>query len=99
MKIVFAPDAVADLKDIFTFIAADNPERAMGFVDELQRAARDAAEFPLAWPLIPRYERFGYRRRPYKGYLIFFQVSDDAVIVLRILNGARDYERLLFPNA
>jgi plasmid stabilization system protein ParE len=98
MIVVFAPDAAADLKDIFDYIAEDSPGRAETFMAELQRVALDLAAFPLAWPLVPRYEGFGYRRRPYKGYLIFFSLLDDELRVLRILNGAQDYERLLFPN-
>lgn len=32
------------------------------------------------------------------NYLIFFRVSDEAVDVLHILHGARDYEKLLFGD-
>ena len=50
-------------------------------------------------PLVPRFERHGIRRRPYGDYLIFYRVEEDRVAIVHILHGARDYERLLFPEA
>jgi addiction module RelE/StbE family toxin len=98
MKVVFAPDAQADLLDILEFIARENPRMAGRFVRELRDAAIAIAEHPRAWPLIPRYEAKGYRRRIYRGYLLIYEVSGAEVRVLRVLNGAQDYERILFPQ-
>jgi toxin ParE1/3/4 len=98
MTVVFSPDAKSDLGDIFDYIAQQSPARAESFVDGLLQAALAIADFPVAWPLIPRYESSGYRRRSHKGYLIFFHHSENELRVLRILNGMQDYERLLFPE-
>jgi toxin ParE1/3/4 len=40
----------------------------------------------------------GYRRRPYKSYMIIYRVRDDVIEVSRIFHGSRDYERILFPK-
>ncbi|MGZ8218664.1 type II toxin-antitoxin system RelE/ParE family toxin [Methylomagnum sp.] len=53
---------------------------------------------PRAFPLIPRYERHGIRRRAHRDYLIFYRVGEGFVEVIHILHGARDYEALLFPQ-
>jgi plasmid stabilization system protein ParE len=53
---------------------------------------------PRAFPLLPRHEESGIRRRPFGGYLIFYRVLDDAVEVLEVIHGARDYESVLFPT-
>ncbi len=98
MKVAFSPDSVADLKDVFDYIARSNPFRAGTFVRELRDAAVAIADHPFAWPLIPRYEGKGFRRRVHRGYLIFFDASGQDVVILRILNGMQDYERLLFPK-
>jgi plasmid stabilization system protein ParE len=98
MSVVFAPDALADLIAIFDHIARDNRSRATSFVEELRGCAVGLATHPLAWPLVPRYEAKGIRRRVYRGYLIFYVVRASQVLVLRILNGMQDYERLLFPE-
>ena len=53
---------------------------------------------PRAYPLVPRYEHFGIRRRPFGRYLIFYRVNEDAIEIIHILHGARDYEAILFPE-
>ena len=53
---------------------------------------------PRAFPLIPRYEQHGIRRRPSGNYLIFYRFEDDRLTVLHVLHGTRDYEALLFPT-
>jgi toxin ParE1/3/4 len=54
------------------------------------------AETPRAYPLVPRYEQFGIRRRPFGRFLIFYRIGVDAIEVIHILHGARNYESLLF---
>ncbi|WP_334265234.1 type II toxin-antitoxin system RelE/ParE family toxin [Bradyrhizobium amphicarpaeae] len=46
----------------------------------------------------PRYEHKGIRRRPFGSYLIFYRVGNDAIEVIHVLHGARNYEPLLFPE-
>ncbi len=57
------------------------------------------ADLPRRYPLVPRYEHHRLRRCPYRGYLIFYRVRDDAIEIVRVLHGASDYESLLFPEA
>ncbi|WFU08405.1 type II toxin-antitoxin system RelE/ParE family toxin [Rhizobium sp. CB3090] len=37
--------------------------------------------------------------RPHGDYLIFYRIKESVVEVLRVLRGARDYERVLFPES
>ncbi len=53
---------------------------------------------PHASPLLTNRPGSGIRRRTYGNYLIFYRVSGTAVEVLHILHGARDVERILFPD-
>jgi plasmid stabilization system protein ParE len=48
MKLVFTLAARADLRSIGEFIAADNPRRAMTFIDELEQHCRTLAAKPRA---------------------------------------------------
>src|SRR5208283_1302941 len=98
MKVVFSELARAGLRDIALFIARDNKSRARSFVRELQAKARDIASSPHAFPLIPRYEHLGLRRRVHRDYLIFYRVDADTIFIVHILHGARNYEALLFPD-
>jgi toxin ParE1/3/4 len=53
---------------------------------------------PHGYPLVPRYEHLGIRRRPFGRFLIFYRVSPDAIEIIDIFHGAREYESLLFPE-
>jgi len=35
----------------------------------------------------------------HENYLIFYRVADRRILILRVLHGAMDYERLLFPES
>ena len=80
MNVVLSDEAEADLEQIGDYIARDNPARAGTFLDELEESCRELGHMPLAYPLLPRYERFGIRRRVHGNYLIFYRVERDAVI-------------------
>ncbi|KQM63578.1 MULTISPECIES: type II toxin-antitoxin system RelE/ParE family toxin [unclassified Sphingomonas] len=95
MKVVLTPQAQADLGRIALWIGNDNPSRASSFVDELRHAAKALAGLPRGYPLIPRYERQGVRRRSYRRYAILYAVRMDKVIVLRFLEPGRDLDRAL----
>jgi toxin ParE1/3/4 len=76
----------------------NNPERAITFVEELLDRCNVLADMPRAYPLVPRYEKFGIRRTVYRDYLIFYRVHEESVEIIHILQGAQDYETLLFPS-
>jgi plasmid stabilization system protein ParE len=96
MKVVVSAAAEQDLREIGEFVARDSPSQAARVVNAIADRAQQLAEAPEAFQLVPRYEHFGMRRRPYKNYLIFYRVAANAVEVVRILHGARDYEHILF---
>ncbi|MDR7127262.1 type II toxin-antitoxin system RelE/ParE family toxin [Pseudotabrizicola sp. 4114] len=90
--------AEADLEAIGDYIAQDNPVRALSFVRELSRSCLELADMPEAWPIVPRYEHYGVRRRVYGRYLIFCRVAEGRITILHVMNGAMDVEVILFPS-
>ncbi len=95
---VFLTDAaVADLESIGDWIAADSPAMALAFVDLLRERCLQLGEMPLAFPVVPRFEKWNVRRRPVGDYLVFYRATGSRVEVLHVLHGARDYEPILFP--
>ena len=98
MIIVISDEAEADLEKIGDDIAADSPQRAVTFVRELREKCETLVDAPRGYPLVPRYEHVGIRRRPHGNYLIFYRVGIDAVEVVHVIHGAREYEKILFPE-
>ncbi|MCC2098709.1 MAG: type II toxin-antitoxin system RelE/ParE family toxin [Hyphomicrobiales bacterium] len=98
MIVVLTAEAEADLEWIGDHIARDNPARAMTFIRELRGCCEYLADFPKAYPLVPRFEHTGVRRQVHGSYLIFYRLAENAIEVIHILHGSRDYEPLLFPQ-
>lgn len=96
MRVVITAAAKADLLAIRRSIAADNPARAVTFTEELLDRCLALADTPRAYPLVPRYERFGIRRCVHGDYLIFYRLQPEQIEVIHVLQGARDIEALLF---
>lgn len=95
MRVVLTTGARSDLRKIAFHIAKDNPPRARSFVAELQDVASRLGGMPRAFPLVPRYERHGIRRRSYRGYGILYALESDRVVVYRCLGPGQDHDRAL----
>ena len=98
MIVVVTAEAESDLEQIATYIAEQSIEIALNVVQELREKCASLADAPRGYPLVPRYEHLGIRRRPFGNYLIFYRVGPDVIEVVHVPHGARDYEPLLFPN-
>jgi len=96
MIVHFTAEAEFDLEAIGDFIARDNPGRALSFLRELREKCLGLSDMPARFPLVPRYEAAGVRRRVYGDYLIFYRVEPVKVIILHVLHGARDHNASLF---
>lgn len=95
MIVILASAAQRDLRAIGRYIAQDNPLRAVSFIAELESAAQGLAEMPQGFPLVPRYERYGIRRRSYRGYALLYRVAGDRIGVVQILGPGQDIDRAL----
>lgn len=96
MIVYLTAEAESDLETIGDYIARDNPGRAISFVRELRAKCLNLAALPRGFPLVERYEKHGVRRRVHENYVIFYRLDVEKVIVIHVLHGARDYERILF---
>jgi toxin ParE1/3/4 len=91
--------AEVDLLEHLDYIADDNPDAALRFIEAVEKAFKRLAEMPeigsvrefdnprlsdvRMWP-VPKFSR----------YLIFYQVTEDSMKVLRVLHSARDIPAL-----
>jgi plasmid stabilization system protein ParE len=95
VKVVLSTNAAIDLQAIGDWIAAENPARAISFVNELIGAIAALSDMPSRFPVLEGHRELGIRRRVVGNYLILYHVGETEVEVLHVVHGARDYESLL----
>lgn len=97
-KYQFTPQAIADLFDIWSFIAEDNPDAADRVEEAVFRACDLLADSPLAGrtrkDLTPLPVRF-WIVQPYSNYLIVYRPEKEPLQIVRILHAARDLPTVL----
>ena len=98
MILELSDEAEQDLEQIADYIARDNPRRALSFILELRTRCEELLDIPNGFAIVPRYERYGIRRRVHGNYLIFYRVETAKVVIVHILHGATDYGAILFGD-
>jgi len=91
--------AEADLEQIGNFIAESSPLRAESFVAEIVERCLGLAVQPKRYPVLTVRQGREIRRCPFGSYLIFYAVLGSDVEIEHIVHSARDYMRILFPEA
>jgi len=93
-KIVFSPQAIADLESNVKFIAKDNPNAAVRVGNALIDRVLVLENFPLIGSLYPK--RLGVRKLVSRPYIIFYRPrqEENCVDILRYWHGARSEPEL-----
>jgi toxin ParE1/3/4 len=86
MKLRYERGALADLDEIFAYIAADNQQAAARRVDRIEDAARRIDANPYMGEAA---RKSGFRRFPVGNYLIVYEVGTDEVVIHYVRRGAR----------
>ena len=88
-KIIFSPQAVADLESAVRFIAKGNPDAALRVGNSLIDRVAILENFPLIGSPYPR--RPGVRKLVSRPYIIFYRFRDskNSVDILRYWHGAQ----------
>ena len=93
------PQAERDIEECFVFIAEDNLDTGVYFLAAVENSLEQLAEFPL----LGKQRNFSDKRfqnvrmwhvKGYESYLIFYNVTETAIEVIRVLHGSRDIEDL-----
>jgi toxin ParE1/3/4 len=97
MRLLYSERAVEDIESILEYIARDKPGAAVTFGEEIIATCELIASNPGVGErreeIAPQLKRYSYR-----GYAIYFRVSDDSVRVQRVIHGARDSGRIVFDE-
>ena len=89
MQLRFSLRAEFDFEEISDYIAADNPTRAVTFVQEIREYCRRLMRFPEAAPLRPEFGE-GVRLGIFRSYLILYSLHGDILEIRRVVHGARN---------
>ena len=92
--VLFSESAKADLLEAWLFIAEANIDAADGVVDAIHHEAQTLSLQPMMGRARPELAD-GLRSWPTSTrYILFYVLSDDGVIVLRVLHHARDIQNM-----
>lgn len=88
-KIIFSPQAIADLESAVRFIAKDNPEAAVRVGNALIDRVSVLETFPLIGSLYPKCP--GVRKLVSRPYIIYYRprLEENCLDILRYWHGAR----------
>ena len=90
-KIIWSAQAREDLRDIVSFIAADNPAAAQSFGFRLMSKVDLLTDFPLLGRVVPEENDQTIREIILRPYRIVYQVltGGQTLAIVRIWHGAR----------
>lgn len=85
-----------DMVEIYLYIAADSPNAALDLTEKVAGKIDTLADFPLIGKIVPDTElaKQEYRMLMIDGYIAFYKVIGDEVVVYRVLNAVRNYPDL-----
>jgi toxin ParE1/3/4 len=86
MKLRYERGALADLDEIFAYIAAGNREAAALLVARVEKVAAQIAASPHMGSTT---RKPGFLRFPVGNYLIVYEIANDEVIILYVRHSAR----------
>jgi toxin ParE1/3/4 len=86
MKLRYERGALADLDEIFAYIAADNQEAAARLVARIETVAARIAASPYMGEAT---RKSNFRRFPVGNYLIVYEIGKEEVIIHYVRHGAR----------
>jgi toxin ParE1/3/4 len=87
---VLHPDALADLTEIWEYIAADNPGAADRVLEEIHEAIRALIPFPQMGHSRPDLTSRPLRFHPVRDFLVAYAPDEKPLVVLAILHGRRN---------
>lgn len=88
-RLVLSPAAKRDLREIWIYVAASNPDAASEIVRDLFRIARLLGDNSLAGRRRSELQA-GLRSFPTGAYVVFYRPIPDGIELHRVLHGSRD---------
>lgn len=87
MEIIWSPQSIEDIEKIGDFIAVDNPNRAVSFVEDLISSIERLSDYPESGPIVE--ENPVFRQIVYFGYRIIYQFRSKKILIITVLGPGR----------
>lgn len=96
-KLRYLPAAQDDLISIFDYVAKDSANRALSFVEKLDKRIGRLELQPLLGriPRHPKLREYGYRVLVIESYLVFYILRGKTIEVHRVIHGSRSLDYLI----
>jgi len=88
-KLVWSPQAIADLDAICSYIERDSHEYARLFGERLLALAESIPALPLLGAVVPEYSREDLRERRLQNYRMVYRIEGDTIQIVTITHGAK----------
>ncbi len=92
-QVNWAPEALADVEGIASYIARDSAVYASVVTEKILDAARKLDLFPLAGRVVPEFQNEKFREKFVYSYRLVYRVEENLVTVIAVIHG----KRLLWP--
>lgn len=103
-SVVYSPEALNDLKDIYAYIAQEllEPDTALNQVNRIRKEIRSLDFMPSRYALVDwePWKSMGMHKVPVDNFVVFYTVDSDSmtVVIIRIVYGGRDIESFAAKN-
>jgi len=88
-RIIWSPDAAADLEEICNYIAENSELYARVFAQGIINAIERLQIFPESGRIVPEYNQKDMREIIFQNYRIVYRIRSDDVEIVTIMHGAR----------
>jgi len=92
--------ASTDLDELWNYIAIDrdNPEAANQLIDDFSETFEQLLRQPGSGQLLVQYSPILRRFPVRKNYVVFYEPTDDGILIIRVLHAARHVSLELFRD-
>ena len=90
MRLIWNQEALEKLTEIEAFIATDNPQRAITFIDEwIDPTEERLPDKPLLGRIVPEIAHPEIREVLFKNYRIVYRIKTKTIEILTVFEGRR----------
>ncbi|MBH8564094.1 type II toxin-antitoxin system RelE/ParE family toxin [Nostoc sp. CENA67] len=93
MEYFIAKEASEDLDEILDYFLGRNINAGERFIREFNKKCQNIAQFPNIGRSSAQFDP-KLRGIPLDGYIIFYQVFEDSVVIVRVVSGYRNLESI-----